>query len=121
MYEFRSVDRQPVDGKVYYVFGGVRHAARVSDMASAGCRLSLGGVVPDTGDRLQLVLLEDLEVPAAVIWTDGDTIGVEFEEPVIDAVVRYFGMLGPAATPADVTKDSFGRALPPLGRGDMPR
>lgn len=121
MYDFRAFDRQSVDGKIGYVLAGERNDAQVLDMSCTGCRLSLAGEGPEEGACLQLVLLEDLEVSAVVMWTDGDTIGVRFVEPVIDAVVRYFGMSGRVATPADVTRDSFGRTLPPLGQGNPRR
>lgn len=121
MYNLRAFDRQSTDGRIDYIYGGVRHSAHLRDMATTGCQLSLAGVVPETGDQLKLVLLEDLEVSGTIVWTNGDTVGVKFDLPVIEAVVRFFGLSGLTPSATDVTKDSFGRALPPLGQGGTRR
>lgn len=121
MNEQRRIDRESTEGRVGYIHQGKTWFAHISDMSNLGCRLTLSGAMPDEGDPLTVVLMEDLEVAASVIWREGDAVGVRFAKPVINAVVRFFSLPPFAPAPSDVTKDSFGRPLPPLGQGSNRR
>ncbi|MEZ5680694.1 MAG: PilZ domain-containing protein [Erythrobacter sp.] len=116
MNEFRNIDCQSGDGAVEYKYRGNSFTARMGDMSSEGCKLTVSGSVPGVGEPLDLTLMEDLVVSGKARWVIANVVGVEFDRPVIDAVVRFFGLPSALPTASDVTTDNFGRPLPPLGQ-----
>ena len=115
--EHRKIRRHSTMASIGYQTGGQSAPGQMTDLSANGCRAILAGAVPDEGEALLVTLLEGVEVPGCIAWRDGAIVGIRFDRPVIDAVVRYFGLPDYVATVRDVTTDAFGRVLPPLAGG----
>ena len=116
MNEHRNIDRCAVAGEICVIHAGARHQASVSDISKSGCRLTMPEAMPPVGARVELVLLEGLEVSGEIAWAEGNAGGVTFDHHITDALVRYFTLPLRPRSASVVTKDGFGRPLPPLGQ-----
>lgn len=121
MNEQRRIDRQNTAAPIEYEIDGRACPAHMTDMSRSGCRAVLAGPVPDVGGQLRIRLLEGVELPGRIAWRDGVVAGIAFDRPLIEAVVRYFRLPVYLGFKKDVTTDSFGRTLPPLGENGRPR
>ena len=115
MNEQRNIQRDPCAGCIDYRYAGVTRPAYLVNMSREGCRIELSGPLPIAGDAIELTFIEGVSVNGIVVWEECGTVGVQFEQPIIDAIVRFFALSPVGAIQAESTRDSFGRILPPLG------
>lgn len=68
-----------------------------------------------TGSAVALDLYGAETTPGTVIWQWGRCVGVRFDAPIHEAVVRHVGFMPPVTVSRDeFHRDRFGRVLPRL-------
>ncbi|EDL49591.1 PilZ domain-containing protein [Erythrobacter sp. SD-21] len=108
----RNAERVGVTGVVRSdVVAGLTY--ELGDISRRGCRLRHIAHPPRKGEALSLSLLGDVIVAGTVRWTAAGDVGIEFDEPISPAAVRYFALADSGMT-RDWPQDCFGRVLPPL-------
>lgn len=117
MSEQRRIERDASAGCIDYRFAGVTRPAYLVNMSREGCRIELSGPLPNAGDAIELTFIDGISMTGIVAWEDCGTVGVQFERPIVDAMVRFFALSPVGAIQTETTRDSFGRILPPLGSG----
>lgn len=112
----RQIERRKVDGNVRCEVAGKVSQDALRDLSALGCGLRGVDSVMMRGAEIDLTLLGSNHVSGTVRWAREGDVGIEFAERLSEAAVRYFALPDPATIPEDVTRDTFGRKLPPLGR-----
>lgn len=120
MNEHRRIERDTCAGRIDYTFAGLTRPAYLVNMSREGCRLELSGPLPRVDDLIEITFIPGVSVCGRVVWEESGTVGVQFEQPIIDAVVRFFGLTPGGAIREEAPRDGFGRPLPPLGQADTP-
>ncbi|QPC98944.1 PilZ domain-containing protein [Qipengyuania soli] len=120
MNEHRRIERDTCAGRIDYTFAGLTRPAHLVNMSREGCRLELSGPLPDAGDAIEITFIDGVSVSGRVVWEESGTVGVQFEQPIIEAIVRFFGLSPAGSIRDEAPKDGFGRHLPPMGQADTP-
>lgn len=110
----RASQRIKVSATVTCHIGSGDRQDRLRDMSVGGCRIGDGGGTLTEGMRLDMTLLAGVRVSGTVRWAEGGQVGVQFDEEIGPATLRYFTLDLEGDCQSDPTFDSFGRALPPL-------
>ncbi len=116
----RGSQRFDVNADVLSHSGRDTSHVTLSNLSPTGCRLSGFEQRIPIGGELQLTLISGLDVGGVVRWAKGGEVGIEFNELLADAAVKYFTFNDPGAEHALVTLDTFGRRLPPLRASKLP-
>jgi hypothetical protein len=112
----RDSVRVTTDREVESSSHGNSSAARMLNLSTTGC--ALRGPVPflKPKDPVRINIPGVTSVTGTVIWTEDDSIGVSFTEPLHGAVVMYFGFEKEAGvTLEDLRNDQVDGALPSPG------
>ena len=112
----RSEKRTKVDGTIKCRHGASAWQEHLRDLSVGGCKLDIHGAPLAEGARVDLTLLSGISVLGTVRWAHEGEIGIQFDEAINKATVRYFTLDLEGVRPNDPTYDSFGRALPPLSK-----
>lgn len=97
--------------------GSVTHDA-LHDISLGGCMLTgISEPLPE-GTKVDICLLEGVEISGTVRWNAPGRIGVEFRRPLSKAALRYFTLADLPESEFEVPLDSFGRRLPPLNKSE---
>lgn len=118
MTEHRRTERSVSAGRIDYTSAGLTRTGHLVDMSRNGCRLELSGPIPQIGETVTLTFIAGVSVDARVVWEESGTVGLEFSAPIIDAVVRFFGLTPVGVIQDEVPRDGFGRKLPRLQSSD---
>lgn len=112
----RSEERTKVDGAIKCRHGASAWQEQLRDLSVGGCKLDLCEAELAEGARVDLTLLSGISVLGTVRWAHDGEIGIQFDEAISKATVRYFTLDLEGVSANDPTYDSFGRALPPLSK-----
>lgn len=117
----RSIDRKDAHTNVEVRMSGRLLSAHLQDVSAFGCRIKYKPGTFAQGDRVAIKFLQNITVLGTVAWLLGDWVGVEFDNPMHDAIAAHLGFSpAPISVPAQ-PRDHFGRAVPslrlPIGRG----
>ena len=92
----------------------------LSNLSVSGCRLSGIDQEIEVGTDVQLTLIPGIDVSGTVRWIEGGDVGIEFDDRLPDAAVKYFTFRETGGRDAITTQDGFGRRLPPLSQANLP-
>jgi hypothetical protein len=109
----RSATRVVVDLELNAAVEGHQSRVLAYDLSVDGCMMGLlEGPAPVSGTACDLSLPDGTLLRGTVAWSVGTQCGVQFAEPIHEAVVRHLGFK-PSPQPTDF-HDKFGRLLPTL-------
>jgi len=115
----RNWSRHLVEKEVRCVLADAPGAGFLYDLSGGGCMVELAEMREALGRPLTVELYEQETVRGTVVWQAGACVGVSFDAPIHDAVVRHVGFVPPEIPFAEQhPRDRFGRALPPLDAGE---
>lgn len=115
----RNWSRHLVEKEVSFALAGARGTAFLYDLSAGGCMIELPDTSNVIGQPLSIVLYKRETAHGEVVWQLGPCVGVRFDTPIHDAVVRHVGFTPPAIAFEDqAPRDRFGRPLPPLDSGE---
>ncbi|WP_159982952.1 MULTISPECIES: PilZ domain-containing protein [unclassified Novosphingobium] len=116
----RSWSRHIVEKEVPCIIGEIAVPAFLYDLCAGGCMIELGDSRSAVGERVIIDLYELETACGEVVWQSGRCVGVRFDVPVHDAVVRHVGFTPPSLSfEEQAPRDRFGRVLPPLAAGEQ--
>lgn len=116
----RLWSRVVVEKQIACTVAGRRDTVFLYDLSPGGCMIEVGLAAPGAvGDEVTVELGDFETAKGDVVWRTDTCIGVRFDAPIHDAIVRHLGFIPNVATFADqLPRDRFGRTLPPLGAGE---
>lgn len=115
----RNWSRHLVEKEVVCRIGGTKSRVFLYDLSAGGCMIELGNARDALGHAVAIELYERETARGEIVWQSGRCVGVRFEVPLHEAVVRHVGFTPPAIPfEEQVPRDRFGRVLPPLDPGD---
>ncbi|WP_157222422.1 PilZ domain-containing protein [Novosphingobium sp. AP12] len=111
----RNWSRHLVDKDVPCSVAGVEGRGFLYDLSAGGCMVELGDARDVIGSSVAIDLYGSVTTVGTVIWQSSHYVGVRFEVPLHDAVVRHVGFTPPEIPfEEQLHRDRFGRVLPPL-------
>lgn len=118
----RNWDRRIVDKEVACEIAGVPEEVFLYDLSMGGCMVETADGRDLRNAAIALQLHQYEITPGQVVWQVGGCLGVRFDAPIHDALVRHLGFM-PPEVPFDEQppRDRFGRVLPPLDAGERRR
>jgi hypothetical protein len=116
----RSSERFDAEGTVLRHAGHGPSRHMLSDLSVNGCRLSGIEQQIAVGSNVQLTLLSSIDVAGTVRWAKDGNVGIEFDDRLSEAAVKYFAFREEGSRQAIITLDAFGRRLPPLSPSNLP-
>lgn len=118
----RNWSRHLVDKDVSCSVGGIQGPGFLYDLSAGGCMIELRDSRDVTGSLVALDLYGPEPTRGIVVWQWQRCVGVRFDAPLHEAVVRHVGFTPPAIPFEDqLHRDRFGRVLPPLEAGGRRR
>lgn len=114
----RNWNRHIVEKEVICHVDGVRDVVFLYDLSMGGCMIEMTQMREASEARIAIELYEYEVTFGHVVWQTGNCLGVCFESPIHDAVVRHLGFVPPVMPFIEqAPRDRFGRVLPPLDTG----
>ena len=118
----RNWSRHIVEKEVPCIIGEIAVPAFLYDLCAGGCMVELGDSRGVIGQRVIVDLYELDTACGEAVWQSGRCVGVRFDVPVHEAVVRHIGFTPPILPFEEkAPRDRFGRMLPPLATGEQQR
>lgn len=91
---------------------GQRRVHSCRNISRLGCMISDGGLFANTGDDLEIELLEGIVVPARVIWARQGHVGLAFKREIDPATVRHLAAADEALLKDMGLRSRVGRFIP---------
>ncbi len=115
----RNWNRHLVEKEVPCRIAGASRRVFLYDLSAGGCMIELGDSRDALGRAVAIDLYAAETTTGEVVWQSGACVGIRFDTPLHEAVVRHVGFT-PPEIPFDeqAPRDRFGRILPPLDTGD---
>lgn len=83
--EKRGINRTPVNCHARLALSETSYLVEIADISTGGCALNLReGLLPHPDREVQVVFPGKVRHKCKVRWTSGSTIGLEFDEPIVD-------------------------------------
>ncbi|WP_330704475.1 PilZ domain-containing protein [Novosphingobium resinovorum] len=118
----RNWNRHIVEKDVACVVDGARAQVFLYDLSLGGCMFEIAEDRDLQGRAVAVELYEYETTAGQVVWQAGRCVGVRFDAPIHDAVVRHLGFVPPVVPfEEQAPRDRFGRVLPPLDAGERRR
>ncbi|WP_232496011.1 PilZ domain-containing protein [Novosphingobium kaempferiae] len=115
----RNWSRHIVEKEVACAVDGVRGLVFLYDLSMGGCMFEMTDLRDVGGRQVAVELYEYETTRGEVVWQMDRCVGVRFDTPIHDAVVRHLGFVPPVVPfEEQAPRDRFGRVLPPLDGGD---
>ena len=105
----RANERVAVDFKAGSKLGEATFSAVIKNLSIAGCMVDAGdhGLL-QAGSSIQIQFPHVGIVSGVIVWVRSGYCGIQFEEPLHEAIVRQLGFR-PLPAKAEFFRDQFGR------------
>lgn len=94
--ERRVEARRPMDYNASCTLHSVSYNVEVIDLSRQGMRVRMRhGLLPETGQRIIVGMMNGRSLPCSVSWVNGIEIGLKLDEPIDDIVeVTHYDEMG---------------------------
>lgn len=108
----REWERRSINRSFRCLVDGRSALISIYDLSSGGCRGRMINAAIRANASVQLDLAGFATANAHVVWQSEGNVGLRFDPPIHDAIVRYFGFEPSQEKNDDIEpRDQFGRRL----------
>ena len=114
--EKRGKERIATDDAILFSIDDVVMRGTMRNITQDGCMIDGCSVEAESGQKVEVTLIEGIVAHGEIVWAKGERIGVTFYHPVDEVAVKYFQLDDLVEGDCKPPTDRFGRDMQPMRR-----